>query len=151
MLRITGAGLLTVLWLLVPAITSTADAPPGKWWHLPRIVDNLQITDQEQQTLDRLFLENRREIIMLKGQLEIEQLELENLLDQDPMNEPAVMEQFRKLQEARSRLGLATFQFILQVRKTLGYERFQRLRQIHKSMEKKRGRPDRDSRLPSGQ
>jgi Spy/CpxP family protein refolding chaperone len=150
MLRITGAGLLMVVGLLVPAIASALDAPPGKWWHLPRIVDHLRITDQEQQTLDRLFLENRRELITLKGQLEIEQLELEHLLDQDPMNEPAVMEQFRKLQEARSRLGLATFQFILQVRKTLGYERFQRLRQIHNITKKKRGQPDGDSRLPMG-
>ena len=151
MLRIAGAGLLMVLGLLVPAIASAADAPPGKWWHLPRIVDHLRITDQEKQTLDRLFLENRRELINLKGQLEIEQLELEHLLDQDPMKEPAVMEQFRKLQEARSRLGLATFQFILQVRKTLGYERFQRLQQIRNMIERQRDRPDGDSRLPMGQ
>ncbi len=134
MLKRTGIFFVLILGLMLPVRSFGQEAPPGKWWRIPAIAEQLKLTGEEKRQLDALFLENRRELIRLKGLLETEQLDLENLLDQEPMNETAVMAQFRKLQEARTRLGIESFSFILKVRKILGVERFQRLKLIREKI-----------------
>ena len=134
MLRQARWMLILVCGLLLPASAHAQEAPPGKWWRLPRVAEALKLTEAEKQTLDDLYLNNRRELIQLKGRMETEQLELEPLLDKDPLDEQAAMAQFVKVQQARSRLAEETFRFILGVRKTIGPERFRQLKEIHKRL-----------------
>lgn len=105
------------------------DIPPGKWWRMPGVVDQLAITPDEQNRLDELFVNSRRAMIDLKSQVEREKLELEILLEDNPFNEAACMDRFDKLMEARKQVSAERFQFLVETRKLLGKERFDMLKE----------------------
>ena len=118
--------------LLVFSGYSEAQVPAGKWWHIPGVVKKLQLTDDHIKQLDEVFVQNRRKLIDFKSALEKERFELQNLLDKDRLDEKAVLDQFTKLQAARSKLEAERFSFLMEVRKILGRERFQHLETLVK-------------------
>jgi len=130
----------TIIWLMSPAISMGQESLPGKWWHMPKIAEELTLSDQEKETLDDLYVKNRRELINLKAGLETEQLELEALLGRESLDEPAIMAQFKRLQEARTKLASETFGYILQVRKAIGRERFQQLKALKRKMHRSKNK-----------
>jgi hypothetical protein len=66
-------------------------------------------------------------MIRLKANMETEQLELQSIIENREMSEAAAMEQYARLDHARSELGLARFHFFLKVRTLVGHERFNTL------------------------
>ncbi|MCF8067204.1 MAG: hypothetical protein K9L30_01330 [Desulfobacterales bacterium] len=112
----------------------TLTIPPGRWWRLPTISESHKITEQEQIELDQLYIHTRRNMIDLKGDLEKEFFELELLLDSSEIDDTACMNQFRKVQKARSEIVLERFKFVVEVRKLLGMTRFQELKEGFRTM-----------------
>ena len=106
--------------------------PAGKWWRQSRIVEQLGLSPEEQQKLDDLYRDNRRELIRLKGRVEQERFALEELLERKTLDEAAIMDQFRRLEKARSKLAKERFMFLLGVRKIIGFERFEQLKGIYR-------------------
>ena len=107
-------------------------APAGKWWRLPQVVEGLNLSPGEQQKLDELFSKSRRKLIRLKSRVEEERFALEELLERKQLDETAIMDQFRKLERARSKLAEERFMFLLGVRKIIGFERFEQLKGVYK-------------------
>ena len=88
-------------------------------------------------------------MIKLKSDVESQRFELEVLLDSPTLNETKAMEQFKRLEKARFKLGEEMFRFVLAVRKIVGPDRFQVLKQVHQKYRgKRRGYRQRG---PSGQ
>jgi Spy/CpxP family protein refolding chaperone len=111
------------------------ETPPGRWWHMPKVGVNLTIA--EQKYLDDLFAQNRLRLIDLEAAFEKERFGLENVMDKEPLNEAAVMAQFRRMEQARTEMGAERFKFLVQVRKLLGYDRYQKLKAMfHEFREK---------------
>jgi len=112
-------------------------APAGKWWRLPRVVERLNLSPEEQRKLDDLFSRNRRKLIRLKSRVEEERFALEELLEREQLDESAIMDQFRKLERARSKLAEERFMFLLGVRKIVGFERFEQLKGMYKRFQQR--------------
>jgi len=102
--------------------------PHGKWWQMPEVAKKLGLTSEEQQKLDDLFVQSRRQMIDLKSNVEKEKLELEMILDQQDFNESACMDRFKKFQDARNKLVNERFRFLVEVRKLLGLDRYRQLK-----------------------
>ncbi len=134
-------GLLLLLWLVLPAATLAQDMPSGKWWRIPRVAEQLNLSDEEKGALDELFLDSRRKLIDLKGAVERERLELEIVFEKESLDEPAVMERFKRLEDARANLATERFRFVLEVRKMIGYDRFQSLKTFFTRLRRGRERP----------
>ena len=66
--------------LVVPNLAEAQDMPAGKWWYNPKVVKALNLTKPEVRQIDRLYAQNRKQLIRLKGNVQQEQLELDNLL-----------------------------------------------------------------------
>lgn len=132
--------------VLAPLRSSADHQFPGKWWYMPEFSENLKISEEQEQQLDALYLENRRKLIELKSDLQKEKLELANLVEQEPLNETAVMEAFQKLDSVRSRLSEEKFRYILGVRKILGQKKFQELQATFKVYRKRMRHHPADSR-----
>ena len=111
---------------------------PGKWWRTERVSQSLNLNDQQLGKLDELYLENRRNLIDIRSSLEKEKLTLEQMMEQETVNEDAIMEQFRQLDKVRSQLAVERFRFILEVRKTLDHQQFQKLHSIFMDFREKR-------------
>ncbi|OEU52119.1 MAG: hypothetical protein BA872_06355 [Desulfobacterales bacterium C00003060] len=130
MLKKILGGILVVIWVFSPLVSIGQDIPPGKWWLMPRVSERLDLTNEEKRDLDDLFVNSRRKLIDLKGALERERFELENLIEKETLDETAVMDRFKNLEKARSNLAGERFRFLLQARKILGFERYQRLKNL---------------------
>jgi len=102
--------------------------PPGKWWHVPEIAESLKVTAEEKTKLDTLFLNNRKAMIGLKGEMATKRLDLETLMEKENFDEAAVMDQFTSMQESGQAMWKQKFQFLINVRKLLGKDRFMQLK-----------------------
>ena len=125
---------ITVLFILIilPAIVLGAQGmPSGKWWRNPQVSKQMNLNKDEIRMLDENFINSRRKLIDLKSKLEKQRFELENLLEGEPLNEAAAMEQFKRMESARNHLATERFRFLIQVRKTLGFERYQNLKMLY--------------------
>jgi Spy/CpxP family protein refolding chaperone len=108
-------------------MASGQNMPSGKWWHIPRVVKRLNLSQAQIEQLDQAFRKSRLNLIQLKSDVEREQFELEILIENRTLDEGAALEQYKKLEQARVKLGVERFRFFLKIRKIVGYERFQEL------------------------
>ncbi len=102
--------------------------PGGKWWRNPRVATQLQLTSEEQSSLDTLYIENKRRMIDLQNIVEKERFELEQILDNPDFNEKACVKHFKKLTNAKTDLEMNRLEFLIDVRTMLGFDRFQLLK-----------------------
>ena len=102
--------------------------PFGKWWHNPASVQDLNLTQEEIETLDSAFDSRARKFMELKHAVELEQFEMNRLMEGKLLDETALMAQFNKLESARANLSRERFQYYVQIRKILGPDRFQKIK-----------------------
>ena len=119
-----------LLWIFMPMDALGARMPLGKWWRMPHVAEQLNLSGREKEHLDDLFIQSRRKLIDLSSAVEKERLELGILMDKETLDEDAVLGQFKKLEQARDHLVSERFRFLLEVRKILGAERFQSLKTL---------------------
>ena len=133
-----------------PAFSAGLNTPAGKWWRNQRIVQSLDLTREKINQLDAAFRESRKKLIKLKSRVEIEQFELETLIESCTLNESALLNQYQKLEKARSTLGTERFRFLIKVRKIVGYEKFQQLMMLKKKRDRITRKSIRDQQFGSG-
>ena len=113
--------------------------PPGKWWKMPQVAEKLSLSKEEQEKMNIMYLEHRRQMIDLRSQVERERLEMEQLLDSETLNASACMDRFKKLQEVQNSLATERFKLLVQVRELLGLDRFQKLKEEFQHFRMERG------------
>jgi hypothetical protein len=95
---------------------------------MPEVASELQMSSDEQATLDDLYYKHGNQMIDLKSDLKKAQLALEQFIENEKLDESACKDQFQKVVEARNTLSTERYNFLIEVRKLLGYERFVQLR-----------------------
>jgi len=126
-----------VILIIIAALTANAvggERHKGNWWRDPAISKQLNLSENEKQRLDALFVESGRRMIELKSIVEKERFELSNLLENKSSEESAIKGQFKKLENARLALANERLQFLIQTRAILGVERFNELRAYFESL-----------------
>jgi Spy/CpxP family protein refolding chaperone len=132
MLKKVWVGLLLIFMINLPGLASGQDVPSGKWWYNQKIVQNLNLTQNEIRQLDQLYVKSHRKLIKLKNAVEREQFELDTLLGQKKVDDAKVRKQFKRLESARTDLADERLGFIIRVREIIGVERFQQLKTSYK-------------------
>ena len=140
--------LMTVVFFFVLSGMSLARAPraekdkmalpPVKWWNMPQVAEKLSLTKEEKEKLDALYYDQRRRMIDLRSQAAKNRLDLEKFFNTEPFDSGAVLNSFKKSQEARNTIGLERFKFLIKVREMLGNDRFHTLRGEFKQFRDKR-------------
>ena len=115
--------------------------PAGRWWLKPAVVRDLSLTEQEINRLDSAFNVRYRELIKLKGSVELARFDLEATLDLDSIDEAGILNKAHRLEKERSELALERFRFILEVRQILGADRFRRLKNAFQMLREKNLEP----------
>lgn len=135
--------LLTLLIALsAPAAGWADDLPRGKWWQRPSVAAQLALTAGEKGRMDDAYLDLRRRMIAQRGVVDTERLQLEVLIEQPQLDEQAVLQQYRKVEQARSELAVERFRFLIEVRKILGLERFRQATTFGQERRRDRHRAD---------
>ncbi|MDJ0780475.1 MAG: periplasmic heavy metal sensor [Desulfosarcinaceae bacterium] len=122
-------GLLMVCWI---GEVAGQEMMNGRWWNNERVVNRLGLTTGEVAALETAFRNTRRNLIALKGKVEVEQFELETLLESPELDDAAAKAQYQRLETARTALGTERFHFLLEVRRVVGLERFRKLMQFRR-------------------
>jgi len=112
------------------------DLSPGRWWMQPDLATQLSLSKKEKKALDNLFSRNRIALIDLRSSLEKERLEMQDILERDPLDEAALFAQQRRVQEKRQKLSDERFKYLLGVRKILGADRFRTLAGKYEEMKR---------------
>jgi Spy/CpxP family protein refolding chaperone len=129
--RSLAAVLAAIMLFLLPRVSQANEIPPGRWWHIPYFAEQLNITDQQKDELDKLFDYNRRRLAELKKQVEDQKTELLKAIDEEHLNENTAIAQMKALESTRTLLAATHFSYSLEVRKLLGHDRFEMLKTLY--------------------
>jgi Spy/CpxP family protein refolding chaperone len=125
-------GILMIFMIGLPEFAGGQDIPSGKWWYNQKVVQNLNLTQNEIRQLDQLYVDSYRRLIELKNAVEREQFELDTLVSKKTVDDAKVREQFKRLESARTDLADERLRFVIGVREIIGANRFQQLKTSYK-------------------
>ncbi len=134
------AASIALAWILQPGVSMGQGQQEGaalRWWRMPEESEKLKLTEEEKERLDTISVASRLKLVESRADLEKARIELQALLEQEPLNERTAKEQFKKLEDARNALAAQRFAFLLEVRKILGVERFRQLESSYKELSSK--------------
>lgn len=116
----------------------------GRWWNNPKIVEKLNLTDDQRKAMDDIYQKHREKLIDLRASVEKAEVEMEPLVRADQPNESAVLAQIDKVAQARAELEKANARFLFELRSKLTpdqWKQVQEFRQNHEGMRREwRGR-----------
>jgi Spy/CpxP family protein refolding chaperone len=104
--------------------------PLGKWWKNSEYVKELGVTPQQVNTLEKIFMDHRLNLIDLRADLERQETQLEPLIEADQPDEAKVGAQIDAIAAARGRLEKANTLMMLAIRKTLSVEQWKKLQEM---------------------
>ncbi len=113
------------------------DMGQGQWWENPMVVKELDISEKQAEQIDQLSLSHRKNIIKLKADLEIAELEFRDLMEGDP-SEADVRKKAKAISQLREKLQDLRIDHMLAVRKVLTPDQEKKLRGLKKSMRHRR-------------
>lgn len=133
-----------VLMALDGRPASAQEIYPGRWWRIPALAERLELGDNHRRRLDDIYDKDRANLAELKEKIQREQTVLEELLDEEPLREPVVMSQLKKLESVRTSLSEERVRYVIEVRKVLGPDRYRQLKQfLRQEREERKERPPR--------
>lgn len=102
--------------------------PEGKWWRNEDVIRELQLTEDQQKQLEKIFYNHLEKAIDLRAKVEKEELKLKELLDQKTIVEKEVLSQVESLLDARKEIEKIRAELFLKVRMLLTYEQWQKVK-----------------------
>jgi Spy/CpxP family protein refolding chaperone len=105
--------------------------PPGTWWRNPEVVKAIGLSPEQQKKIDDVFLQSRMHLIDIHAALEKEQLELEPLLNANPIDQGRALAQVSKIADGRAEVEKADAKMLLNIRAVLTADQWTKLREHH--------------------
>ena len=121
---------LLMLVVLVAASVAAHAQPmlPGKWWQRPEIVQELQITQEQQTRLDAVFRNAADELIDTKASIEKLQLAVRGELDRAQIRRAELQKLVAQLNTARGRLFELELMMLVDMRGVLNETQWVKIR-----------------------
>lgn len=99
----------------------------GQFWNNPRIVQRLNLTDEQRKAMDGILQNHKMKLIDLRANLEKAEVELGPLMKADTPDQQAITAQIDKVVAARADLEKANALFLLDIRMQLKPEQWKQL------------------------
>ena len=123
----------SVLSAAAPPGTRRADLPEGKWWKHPRIAREIELTAEQEDSLEKIFLRVRPELIDLRADLEKKQIALQSAMENPRGNSEEASQKIDEVEKARARLAKARAGMLLEFRRVLSPDQWRRLTELRES------------------
>jgi Spy/CpxP family protein refolding chaperone len=141
-----GKRLLFAAALVVAALAGTAQPGPppllpGKWWHRPEVIKQLELSPQQQERLDDIFRTAANELIDARGEVEKQQVALRGELERPQIRRKDLQAIAAKLSEARGKLFERELMMLVDMRAVLTDPQWDQLRRHIDNREGRRGPP----------
>lgn len=122
-----GAAVLFAASLARPAFSQMAEAPPGKWWKRPRIVQILNLTAEQQAKLEDIFARHRRDFVDLRADVERRKIDVEELVARKDADPQKVSTSVDALEQSRFKLRKAATMMFLEQKDVLSAAQWQQI------------------------
>ena len=120
----------TIVALLLSGTVLAADLPPGKWWRRPEVAQKLDLSQEQQTRLDRIFREAANDLIDRRAEVEKLSIAMRGELDQQQLNRQNVLQTAARLSQARGRLFERELSMLVDMRAVLNDPQWDRLRTV---------------------
>ncbi len=122
----------------------------GAWWKNSAVAKALNLTDDQQQQLEKNFMDYRLKLVDLRADLERQQILLQPLMDANQLDEAAISKQLDAVIAARGRLEKTNGMMNVSLRKVLTPEQWQKLKAHFQQMARRRMMGGERFRHPDG-
>lgn len=114
--------------LLISTAALAADLPPGKWWRRPEVVQNLGLTDDQQNRLENVWRAASTDLIDFRAEVEKQNIALRAEMDRSQIDRRAVQAAAARLSTARARLFERELMMFVDMRSVLSDSQWARMR-----------------------
>lgn len=134
---------LLAIAVIACAATATMDVqgqgmPPGKWWQRPEIIQELQLTGEQQERLDEIFRGAANELIDARGAVEKLHVAIRGELDRPQVRKADLMRLADQLSDARGKLFARELGMLIDMRAVLNPQQWEKMRRHLDRMEERR-------------
>lgn len=150
MRRAVGLALVVIVALVAGAASGQGQGammPKGKWWRMPEVAKQLQLTGDQQARLDVIFNASSTELIDLKADVDKLGIELRAQLEKSQTPRKDVLAVAQRLGVARGRLFEREIGMMVDMKTVLNDEQWATLRE---KLEERAGRMRDEMREPGG-
>lgn len=120
--------LIVFIVLLCAATSAFAQLPPGKWWRRPEVIQDLTLTEDQQDRLDAIFRAAASDLIDAKAELDKSTIALRGELDKSQLDRNAIRAIAQRINAARSRKFERELMMLADMRGVLSTEQWSKLR-----------------------
>jgi len=123
----------------------------GKWWYRPGVKDTLQLTPDQIDTINKIWMEHKKRIIDIKGDIGKTYLDLENMMSQPMTDRQGAYKLAERLAQLHSEQTENRIKMAIDIRQELSIEQFEKLKGLRREFARrlrekgpraeKRGRP----------
>jgi Spy/CpxP family protein refolding chaperone len=102
--------------------------PKGRWWKVPELARQLDLTAEQQSRLDAVFAARSKELIDLKAAADKAAIDLRLQLEDADSDSASVLSQASELGDARALLFRKEIEMLVEMRAELNGEQWKKLR-----------------------
>jgi TonB family protein len=121
---------LMLLFVLPCSLYALPEQELGKWWKNSRIVKQLQLSEDQIDQIEKIFLNHRREIATFNEDLKGQELRLKTLMQSERPDDAQILAQSDIVAQTRASLEKAYASMMLAIRKELSKEQWEKLEGI---------------------
>ena len=136
-LLMTALAIIGLTTFILPSLL--AFDPPmagGKWWLRPAIKDKLQLTLDQTEKINKIWIEHRKRIIDTRGEIEKTYLDLESLMDQPTVDKQEAYRLAERLGQLVAQQTEARIKMTIDIRQELSVEQFEKLKGLRAELAK---------------
>ena len=104
----------------------------GKWWYKPGVKDTLQLTPDQIDTINTIWMEHKKRIIDIKGDIGKAYLDLENMMSQPMTDRQGAYKLAERLAQLHSQQTENRIKMAIDIRQELSIEQFEKLKGLRR-------------------
>ncbi len=104
----------------------------GKWWYRPTVKDKLQLTPDQINKINKVWIEHRKRIIDIRSDIEKAYLDLENIMGQPMVDGQDAYKLAERIGQLQARRTEERIRMAIEIRQELSIEQFEKLKGLRR-------------------
>jgi len=110
--------------------SSGFNMPGGAWWQRQQTVKELNLSNSQQKKIGEVTLSHRKEMIRLRSELQLTEVDLDPLLSAKKLDEKAIQANIDAIENIRTKISRSRMNMFLSIRKILTRDQYLKLKEL---------------------
>jgi periplasmic protein CpxP/Spy len=106
------------------------DGHMGRWWDMPRLSQQIGLSDAQKKQMDDIFQQHKLKLIDLNASLQKQEAIMQPLVEADQPDETKILAQIDAVAQARAELEKANARMLFDLRKVLTPDQWKKLQTL---------------------